>query len=76
MVPLLRRRSRSLPLVEIQESAEPLAALDSADFSILGIRSADQSVFQTLVVAFEMVVLRVLGHRSPKMRLADRDDLR
>jgi len=53
----LRRQSRSLPIIGIQESAEPLAAFNSADFSISGARSVDQPVVETLVVQFAASIL-------------------
>lgn len=76
IVPKLRQRSRSLSLVETKEPAEPFPTLDSADFSIPGTRSVDETVAQPLMIPFEMIVARVLSHHSPKMRLAERDDLR
>jgi hypothetical protein len=49
----LRRLSRGLPLVEVQETAETFAALRSTDFPLLAARLLDESAAKALVIPFQ-----------------------
>lgn len=70
MVPLLRRRSRGLPIVEIEEPAEPIAAFNPTQPGTSALGLVDQTIAKSLMVPLQMIVLGVLGNGSPKMRLA------
>ena len=55
--------SSSFAIVEIQCSAKPSVAMDLSVRCLRG-HSNDQSVFETLMVAFCVIVVHVLGHST------------
>lgn len=67
-------RSRG-PVVGPEQAAKALAARNSIDWLRLCL-AVDQPVAQALVVAFEVVVRRVLLDGTAQMTLTDRHDLR
>jgi hypothetical protein len=69
-VPVFGRPSHSLAAVVIQGSAEPFATSYRTRSSAITLDVIDQTILETLMIAFEMIVLRELGHRFAKMSLA------
>src|SRR3990167_5643335 len=76
VVPIFGRTLRSLPIVESQHAAEPLAAWNSANIRRLTSCPFDQPVVETLGIAFEMIVGSKLRDDETKVPLAEWDDLR
>jgi hypothetical protein len=65
-------RSRRFAVVAIQCSAEPHAAIVCAVDCVHG-RGNDRSVFETLMIALCVMVLRVFGDGTPYRRLPNAD---
>src|SRR5688572_1295788 len=63
-------------MIEAKQPAEPLATLDTLASPRDVARRFDEPVPDSLVIALSVVVRDVLTDRSPKVRFADRDDLR
>jgi len=75
LVPIFdRRRSRRLPVVEVQKSAQPLATSESARPRRILQIAVDQGIPQPLMVPLVVVVRHVFADCSSKMVLTQRYD--
>ena len=63
------------PIV-VENASEPFTTLDTTNHGVRASPIVDQLVIDSLMVALDVVVLRVLLHGVAKMPLAQWDDLR
>ena len=62
------------PVIVFEDTAEPLSTVNRTAHIHPTVRFLDQLVVEPLVIALEMVVLRVLLHGLAEVTLAQRDD--
>jgi hypothetical protein len=68
--------SRGPPIVVVQDATEPFSALNRSIHSGAAGQLLDQLVVETLVIALQVVVLRVFLDGLAKVALAQWDDVR
>ena len=66
--------SRGRSVIVLQHAAEPLSTRYGPFVVRLLRERHDEPVAQALVIAFVMIMIRELTHRSPERRFPDEDD--
>ncbi len=72
-VPKLGPPSRGPPVIVVQNTTEPLPTLNRGIHPGAVDQLLDQLIVEPLVIAFNVIVLRVLLHGLAKVTLAQRD---